>query len=139
MSLLTEQEVEELDLAQEPTLCAQNGIEFLSLAVEDRGVPALDSDTTRFLGEVTARLLEKKAVVVHCRMGIGRSALLAACLLASRGVAVGEAFKLIADARGCPVPDTPEQQAWVDSYARIVRLQRIHVPSELEETGTGPD
>ncbi len=60
VSLLTEQEVEELDLAQEPTLCAQNGIEFLSFGIEDRGVPALDSDTTRFLGEVTARLLEKR-------------------------------------------------------------------------------
>ncbi len=72
-------------------------------------------------------------------MGIGRSALLAACLLASRRVAVGEAFKLIADARGCPVPDTPEQQAWVDSYAKNVSLQRTDVPTELEETGAGPD
>ena len=118
VSLLTDQEVEEIELAQEPGLCAQNEIEFLSFPIEDRGVPPEDSDMPRFIGELTAKLLEGNSVMIHCRMGIGRSALLTACLLAKRGIEVEEAFKLIAGARGCPVPDTSEQKAWVNSFVR---------------------
>ena len=118
ISLLTEPEIEELDLIEEPELCSRDGIEFLSFAMPDRGVPAVDPDAARFFGELMARLRERKTVVVHCRMGIGRSALVAACLLVGTGATAAQAFQLIAQARGCPVPDTPEQRAWVDSYAK---------------------
>jgi protein-tyrosine phosphatase len=43
-------------------------------------------------------------------MGIGRSALIAACLLKSQGIGVDEAFAMIARARGFSVPDTEEQR-----------------------------
>jgi hypothetical protein len=113
-------------LTQEADLCIQNGIEFLSFAIQDRGVPNLDSDAPRFLA--------RKAAVVHCRMGVGRSAVWAACLLAGQGVAVGQAFKLIADARGCSVPDTLEQRAWVDSYAKNADLGRAHQASHIHQS-----
>ncbi len=50
-------------------------------------------------------------------MGIGRAAVIAACVLAMLGVAVDTAFEAIAVARGCPVPDTLEQRAWVAQFA----------------------
>ena len=63
-------------------------------------------------------LTEGRTVAVHCRQGVGRSALLAACLLAATGMDVAAAFARIREARGCPVPDTSEQCEWVVGFAR---------------------
>jgi protein-tyrosine phosphatase len=54
-----------------------------------------------------------KAVAVHCRAGIGRSALIAACVLVRSGYDVDGAFDTIAKARGMAVPDTQAQHDWV--------------------------
>jgi protein-tyrosine phosphatase len=62
-----------------------------------------------------------KTVAVHCRMGIGRSALIAACLLKSQGIGVDEAFAMISRARGFSVPDTEEQREWVQGFAACRR------------------
>jgi protein-tyrosine phosphatase len=118
VSLLTAPEVEELDLTDERHYCARNGIEFLSFAVEDRSVPARVSEFSAFLREIETRWLQSKSVVIHCRMGVGRSALTAACLLVMRGLSVVHAFERIEKARGCMVPDTREQRGWVDAFAR---------------------
>jgi protein-tyrosine phosphatase len=58
-----------------------------------------------------------KSVVIHCRQGVGRSALTAACVMAVGGVPVDEALEKIQNARSCPVPDTPEQRRWVAHLA----------------------
>jgi protein-tyrosine phosphatase len=65
-----------------------------------------------------SKLLEGKGVAIHCRQGIGRSALLAACLLILAGIDSATALKRVSVARGCPVPETPEQREWVTSFER---------------------
>jgi len=52
-------------------------------------------------------------------MGIGRSALIAACLLKSQGIGVDEAFAMIARARGFAVPDTEGQREWVKGFTEF--------------------
>ena len=47
-------------------------------------------------------------------MGIGRSCLVAASLLKLWGLSTEEAWARVERARGRPVPDTPEQRAFVD-------------------------
>jgi protein-tyrosine phosphatase len=69
------------------------------------------------LAEATvARLNEGKAVAVHCRAGIGRSSLIAACVLVLLGLAPGTALDRIGKARGGNVPDTEGQRDWVDKF-----------------------
>jgi protein-tyrosine phosphatase len=117
VSLLEAPEVEEFELADEAVACAAAGIEFVAAPVPDRGVPA----SREAFGEVVARLHEAagagRRVGVHCRVGIGRSALLVVSLLVTAGVPSGEAFERVRTARGFPVPDTPEQRAWVERFA----------------------
>src|SRR4051812_29591248 len=108
VSLLTREEVEELDLADEAGCCAACGIEFLSFPITDRGVPASASGALGLVRRLAALLAGGKAVAIHCRQGVGRSALLAACVLASLGERPDSAFERIAGARGRPVPDTAE-------------------------------
>lgn len=115
VSMLTEEEADELGLAQEEAECAAAGIQFVNVAIADRSVP---SDKDAFLGSVE-RLAELvracRHVAIHCRASIGRSSLLAASVLIRLGWDGNAAFDAVQIARGCVVPDTFEQRSWVMS------------------------
>jgi len=117
VSLLTQEEMEELDLTHEPEICAQNGIEFLSFPIKDRDAPPLDAKFKEFVASLQGRLAKGKSLMLHCRAGIGRSSIIAACLVISPGAPVNEVLRLISHARGFPVPDTEEQFEWVCKFA----------------------
>jgi protein-tyrosine phosphatase len=117
VSLLVSEEVAELNLAEEAACCAVGGINFISFPIADRDVPASAPDTLALVRRLAADLTGGKGVAVHCRQGVGRSALIAACVLTSLGDRPDAAFERTARARGCPVPDTPEQRAWVLWFA----------------------
>ena len=120
VSLLTSDEIDDLDLAQEARLCQANGIEFLSFPVVDRSVPASQRATLDFVRKLEGFLAGGKSVTIHCRQGIGRSALIAACLLVLVGTNPETAFRAISAARGCSVPETPHQRQWVIEFARVL-------------------
>ncbi|HEX4610520.1 MAG TPA: hypothetical protein VH092_20190 [Urbifossiella sp.] len=112
-SLVTTEEAEELDLSGEASACATAGIQFVNHPVPDRGLPT-SASAFRETAQVLAAELEKgETVAVHCRQGVGRASMLAVGVLAVLGVPVPEAFDRVTAARGRPVPDTPEQRAWV--------------------------
>jgi protein-tyrosine phosphatase len=117
VSLLEKEEIAELDIAGEPAICKAQGIEYVSFPIADRGVPSSAAAMEELVHGLEARLTEGTKIAVHCRAGIGRSALLAACLLMSFGVDLDSAFERIHLARGCPVPDTAEQRQWVARFA----------------------
>lgn len=75
-------------------------------------------ETRAALAPLAAALTEGQAVAIHCRMGIGRSSLIAVSLLTRVGHAADDAWRRVEAARGRPVPDTPEQRAWVEVFAR---------------------
>jgi len=117
VSALMPSEVDELGLADEPSHCQALGIEFFSFPIEDRGIPdCVDfyCDLIRMLNE---RLNQGKSVAVHCRAGIGRSSTMVASVLIAHGLSVESAFREIETARGCAVPDTPEQRKWIERHA----------------------
>lgn len=116
VSLLTVDEAAELELQEEQRLCSGCGVRFISFPIPDRSVPCSIAEAQRTFGLILAELQAGKTVAIHCRMGIGRSALLAACLLKSQGIGVDEAFAMISRARGFSVPDTEEQREWVKRF-----------------------
>jgi protein-tyrosine phosphatase len=120
VSLLEGSEIAELDLRAEPELCQAHGIEFVSFAIPDRGVPASLRETTLLVQRLAGLLRDGKAIAVHCRAGIGRSSLIAACTLVCSGVEPGNAFDRIAATRGVAVPDTDQQRDWVMRFAETL-------------------
>lgn len=116
VSLLTSAEVRELGLEKEADFCNRFGLIFLELPIADRAVP----QTLAALQALVKQLLELIAIgkhaVIHCRMGIGRSALVSAVLLVKKGFTVEQALDIIGQARGCEVPDTEEQKIWLKLY-----------------------
>jgi len=69
------------------------------------------------LDEINGDLASGKNAVVHCRQGVGRSGLMAACLLVARGKEPGAAVVELDRAREITVPETAEQRSWIDLYA----------------------
>lgn len=120
LSLLTPEEEQELDLEDESRAAQAQGIQFISLPIPDRQVPASEAEVGPVLEKVDAALTSGKNVVVHCRQGIGRTGLMAACLLVSRGMEPDRAVTSLSAARGVPVPETSEQRQWIDRYAAVL-------------------
>jgi protein-tyrosine phosphatase len=117
VSLLEPAEIAELGLGSEPDLCASRGMEFFSFPIPDRGVPVSTAAFDSFLAPLVARLHAGKSVGVHCRAGIGRAGLTAACMLVRAGIPYPLAFPAISRARRVQVPDTEQQESWVQQFA----------------------
>ena len=118
VSLLEREEIEEIGLRDESELCQKLAIDFISFPTPDRGVPSSARDLASLVGSLKAQLEGRKGVAIHCRAGIGRSSMIAACLLHAFGIEPSDAFASIATARGCAVPDTEQQREWVTSLCR---------------------
>jgi protein-tyrosine phosphatase len=118
VSLLTSDEIAELGLVEEARLCQDFGLQFLSFPIMDRRVPSSPKATFDFIRELETLLADGKNLAVHCRQGVGRSALIAACLLVLSGMEPEVALQRVGAARGCPVPETTEQRQWVMEFAR---------------------
>jgi len=118
VSLLTSDEITGLDLTQEGKLCQDYGLQFISFPIVDRNVPSSKRIAVELVRKLDETLTAGKRVVIHCRQGIGRAALIAAALLVSSGVDPETAFHQISAARGVAVPETPEQRKWVKDFAR---------------------
>lgn len=90
---------------------ARHAIALLHLPTAD-----LSAITPAFLGvgvEFAAFHLEASArVLIHCQHGIGRSALLALCVLVARGYAPLAALELAKQRRACVSPSPQQYEAW---------------------------
>jgi protein-tyrosine phosphatase len=118
VSLLEANEIAELGLGDEQGLCSALGIEFISFPIPDRGVPRSYGALNQLILPLVPKVKGGHMVAVHCRAGIGRSAVVAACILLRSGVAYAEVFPALSRARGVVVPDTDAQAEWVQAYAR---------------------
>ena len=116
VSLLTDDEVAELDLRDEQPECTESRIEFHRFPIDDRGVPASHREMYVLVEQMHDRLMDGQSIGIHCRAGIGRSVLVAACVLCRMGLNADSAFSLIKQARGVDLPDTPEQRQWVKAF-----------------------
>jgi protein-tyrosine phosphatase len=118
VSLLTPGEHSELGLNQEDEIVKRNGLTFVSFPIADYSVPTSKEVTRQLVDKLEGWLSRGRRVGIHCRQGIGRSSLVAACVLVSSGESSKLAFQHIETARGLSVPDTRKQKEWVASFAQ---------------------
>jgi protein-tyrosine phosphatase len=116
VSLLEEDEAEWLGLAQEARTARELGMEFLSFPIPDTQIPSNPAAFREFILRLVNRLGRGEKIGVHCRGSIGRSTVTAAAALIHLGWRPAAALTAIEKARGCPVPDTQEQRAWILRY-----------------------
>jgi protein-tyrosine phosphatase len=128
VSLLEREEVSELGLQREADLCRTNEIEFMSFPIRDHGLPESRRDVLRVSHSLAAELRDGRSIAIHCRAGIGRSSVMAACALICCGVGALQALALISVVRGLSVPDTDEQRDWVLAFGEAYRGQGAPAP-----------
>jgi len=105
-----------LGCKREGDLCKAGGIEFRSFPIRDRGVPESRQGVFQIASAIARSVIAGDSVAVHCRAGIGRSSLVAACALICLGIEPGDALAMIERARGLCVPDTDEQRDWILAF-----------------------
>ncbi len=118
VSMLKEDEAAELGLEQEGDAARRSGLIFINFPILDRSVPQDRNKFEEFLVRLEELLRDGKRVGVHCRACIGRASVTTGSLLIRSGVSPRDAWRQISKVRGCPVPDTAEQQDWVERNAR---------------------
>ena len=87
------------------------GLRFLHLPADDHAplAPAMLEAGVAFAG--LARM-EGRGLLVHCQHGIGRSALMALCILVSRGFSPSAALGRAKDMRARVSPSPAQYHAW---------------------------
>ncbi|MCA1375932.1 protein-tyrosine phosphatase family protein [Bradyrhizobium sp. IC4061] len=121
VSLLEREEVSELGLQREDEVCRSNGIDFISFPIPDRGLPESRPEASQIARLLASGLRDGRSMAIHCRAGIGRSSVIAACALICSGIQAKEALELIGASRGLIVPDTDEQRDWVMTFGQAER------------------
>ena len=100
-------------------------VEYLREPIPDHGVPQSTESMSRVIGMIDAALEAGHVVYLHCRAGVGRSATVAGCWLASRpGSAIDPIDELqrcwqqCAKSRTWPeIPETDEQVDYVRDWS----------------------
>ncbi|HET7502197.1 MAG TPA: dual specificity protein phosphatase family protein [Kofleriaceae bacterium] len=99
------------EASDDEQLLARYGIELLHLPTIDFA-PISPPRLRQGIAFVTSHMTSGRRVLAHCAQGIGRSALLALCVLVDRGLSPLEALAL-AKARRAQVSPSPAQyEAW---------------------------
>jgi len=113
VSLLEKEEINELGLRQQEVVCKSNSIEFINFPIADRDIPKTTDKIDWLIIYLTNKLQDGIAVVIHCRMGIGRSSIIAASVLLQTGLKADKIIEDISKIRGLKVPDTERQLQWL--------------------------
>jgi ADP-ribosylglycohydrolase/Flp pilus assembly protein TadD/protein-tyrosine phosphatase/DNA-binding Xre family transcriptional regulator len=115
VSLIEESEFGELNINNFEYECRNHDIELIRFPLRDVSVPPSRTSFARLIREIAKRLTENKTVVIHCKGGLGRAGLTAACaIVAASGNKINgsEAIKMVRAARRGTV-ETGEQENYV--------------------------
>jgi protein-tyrosine phosphatase len=116
VSLLEKDEAAWLGLKDEGRVATEMGMQFLSHPFPDANVPLDALEFRVFVAGLAGRVKAGEHVGIHCRGSIGRSTITAVCTLVHLGWSAHNALATVEAARGCPVPNTLEQQRWILRY-----------------------
>lgn len=113
LSLLSHEDIAKLNLEEEAQWCNSVGIHFSHYPIEDFSVPVSPSAFLDKVQELHKAITSGQHWVIHCHGGIGRSGMMAVALLIHEGYRPEQAIETVSNARGVPVPDTPEQKEFL--------------------------
>ena len=115
VSLLERDEIYELKLEKEEHFCKLNNITYINFPIVDRDIPKINGDIDIFVNTLRQKIEKGNSVMIHCRMGIGRSSIIAASVLLKYNLKAKEILENISFIRGLKVPDTDMQVTWLKS------------------------
>lgn len=112
-----------LEASDHPEELAASGLRFLHLPTED--ACAVSQDMLDAGVDFARETAGAGGLLIHCQHGIGRSAIVALCVLVDRGHPPLDALALAKDAREKISPAPCQFEAWAEWVGRRVPDQRI--------------
>ena len=116
VSLLSNEQVRLLELANEGLEAQRLGMTFLHHPLPDHELPPDLAAFSAFAADLARRLKSGERIGIHCWGSIGRATLTAVATLVHLGWPADVALRAVEASRGCPVPDTEEQKHWLLRY-----------------------
>ena len=110
---------------------AQTLDEVLRFPFADGGVPSSLDATAALVERIVERARDGRNVVIHCRGGLGRSGLVAACCLVALGHGAREAIAATRAARKGAIENLAQEE-FVGRFAGAWRARSVPSPAEDE-------
>ena len=109
ISLVSLPEMKKLGVPNLPAQVVQHKLQWLQLVIEDFGTPDLNTleSWQQIKESILAALARRETVLLHCAAGLGRTGMMAACLLVACGQTPASAIAQVRAAR----PGTIETEA----------------------------
>ncbi|UZR95858.1 protein-tyrosine phosphatase family protein [Chondrinema litorale] len=120
LSLLETQEIRELELEEEAYFCKKYNLQFLHFPIQDRNIPENKKAFIRLVSFLASQIKLGKKIVIHCRMGIGRTATVTAALLIKCGFSAKGIFEFLKQKRELQVPDTEQQIKFIEEISEEI-------------------
>lgn len=127
VSLIEAAEYELLKITQLPSRASAAGLEVRTFPIEDVSVPADDQldAFAELIDGIVASVQAGQHVIVHCRGGLGRSGVVAACCLVKLGMTAKAAIQGTRQARPGAI-EVPPQEQWIRRYAEHIAEAKAH-------------
>ena len=123
VSLLEPSEARNLGLDAEREQVKAHAMGFVSFPIPDMGLPPSVEEFAQLAKKLFNQVNAGVNTLIHCQAGIGRSGLLVAGMLLHCDMDPQQAFAYASKMRGIRVPETPEQEKWLESnYAAILNI-----------------
>jgi ADP-ribosyl-[dinitrogen reductase] hydrolase len=116
VSLISLSEMKMLGVPDLPTQVVQHQLQWLQLVIEDFGTPDLNAleSWQQIKESILAALARRETVLLHCAAGLGRTGMVAACLLVACGQTPAAAIAQVRAARPGTI-ETEAQEAFVQA------------------------
>jgi ADP-ribosyl-[dinitrogen reductase] hydrolase len=131
VSLVEPHELGSLGIKKLPAIAAKLCAEFVAFPIPDAGIPSSMGATVKLVEKILEHLRLSRTVVIHCRGGLGRTGLVAACCLTALGHEHEAAIALVRAARPGAI-ETAEQARFVGEFA--AQWNRVHTDSKEDAT-----
>jgi len=103
------------EISLDQSLLVQSGMTYLQVPILDFHPPNL-SDINQVISFTRSSIAARRAVVIHCTAGLGRTGTMLACWLVSEGVTPGNAIFKVRSLRPGSI-ETSEQEQIIFDYA----------------------
>jgi NAD-dependent SIR2 family protein deacetylase/ADP-ribosylglycohydrolase/protein-tyrosine phosphatase len=138
VSLIDDDELESLGLAELAWKCRSEEIELIRFPIRDVSVPTSLQTFTSLIREIVYRVQHEKTVVVHCKGGLGRAGLTAACSIVAvtnGQIQASNALQMVRSARPGTL-ETAEQVQFLRYFAEFWPLASRQHESLLRQRET---
>lgn len=130
--LLEKPEMIARGLALEEYLCQELDLRFEHFSIPDRAIPSNLRAFRALVDKLDAELKQGRNLAIHCYAGIGRTGVLAGCLLIRDGMTPQAAIELMSEIRGRNMPQTQVQYEFLvdnDEQHTLIDHDSTSIPS----------